>query len=90
MEPTWTIGDRLRKARESAGIGVQAMADALGVERKTIARWERSAAVRGQTVLAYAQMCEVPVTWFGEDLVGAGRSLDGGVRSRCLSDRGAA
>jgi transcriptional regulator with XRE-family HTH domain len=83
MLPTWTIGDRLRKARESAGIGVSQMATALGVERQTITRWERSTVVRGQTVLAYAQLCDVDPGWLWGEYATAGDSL----RSRCLSDR---
>lgn len=82
MEPTWTIGDRLRKARETAGIGVQEMADALGVDRGTITRYERATAVRGQTVLAYAKVCEVDEGWLRGDYATAGA----GVRSRCFDD----
>ena len=83
MLPTWTIGDRLRKARESAGISVGGMAETLGVERKTISRWERSTVVRGQTVLAYAQACDVDPGWLRGEYATAGADL----RSRCLSDR---
>jgi transcriptional regulator with XRE-family HTH domain len=83
MEPTWTIGDRLRKARETAGVGVSEMADKLGVERQTIRRWERASVVRGQTVLAYAQVCDVDAGWLHGEYASAGDSL----RSRCLSDR---
>jgi len=34
--PAWTLGDRLRKARETAGFTQQQLADALMVDRKTV------------------------------------------------------
>ena len=36
----WTVGDRLRKARELAGHDRKAFAALLGVSRNSIARWE--------------------------------------------------
>lgn len=38
--PTWTIGDRLRKAREWADIESRDMAERLGVSRNTISNYE--------------------------------------------------
>jgi len=39
--PTWTFGDRIRKAREHAGLTQAELADELGnIHRKTLARWE--------------------------------------------------
>ena len=37
----WTLGDRLRKAREHAGLHQQQMAAAFGVTSGTISNWER-------------------------------------------------
>lgn len=84
MAPEWTTGDRLRKAREWAGISTSRMAEELGVERSTISRWEHGrGGVRRQTLLAYALRCSVPIEWLeaGEELVGAGEDL----RSRCFT-----
>lgn len=38
--PEWTIGDRLRKAREHAGLTQAAAARTLGISRQSIARYE--------------------------------------------------
>ena len=40
MVPTFTMSDRLRKARECAGLGQQELADAMGVDRKTVGNYE--------------------------------------------------
>lgn len=65
--PTWTIGDRLRKAREHAGISVQEMADRLGVGRTTISNYEHDRTgkrgVPRMAVMLYASQCGVPVAW---------------------------
>lgn len=66
--PEWTTGDRLRKAREEAGIGVQQMADELGYGRESIHRWERSTGKRHgkptrAVLMSYATLCRVPLEW---------------------------
>lgn len=37
--PSWTVGDRMRKALDVAGVSVADMADYLDVSRQTIGRW---------------------------------------------------
>ena len=64
--PTWTVGDRLRKAREEAGISVEGMAYELGLSRTTITNYERRPGKRGvpHTVLrVWADVCGVDFTW---------------------------
>lgn len=39
--PEWTVGDRLRKARDLAGLSQGEMADKLGVKRTSLSAWER-------------------------------------------------
>lgn len=39
-DPQWTLGDRLRKARESAGMSSSDMAATLDVSRNTIGNYE--------------------------------------------------
>lgn len=39
--PKWTLGDRLRKAREHAGVSRDQMAVRLGVTPGAISHWER-------------------------------------------------
>lgn len=62
--PTWTLGDRLAKARETAGIGVQQMARLLNISRNTVTNWEHG---RGEptraAVMAYSTLTGVPMWW---------------------------
>lgn len=39
--PTFTLGDYMRKARESAGLSSEGMAEQLGVSRNTVTNYER-------------------------------------------------
>ena len=61
--PTWTVGDRMVKAREHAGMTQQEMADALGIGRRTITRHETNDSPPRQMLLAYAQVTGVPLWW---------------------------
>lgn len=66
--PEWTYGDRLRKARESAGIDTQQMAQKMGVAPNVISQWERgrrhprSAELIGVTQ-RWGDITNVPVEW---------------------------
>lgn len=62
--PAWTLGDRLWKARTSSSTSVATMADALGVNRKTINNYERmrTPITRGN-VLAWAMVTRFPAEW---------------------------
>lgn len=72
--PVWTLGERLTKAREHAGITIPDMARRLGVSDKTIRNWENQAVrITRATLIAYASETSVPIDWIvGDDL-----------RSRC-------
>lgn len=59
----WTVGDRLRKARESARISVQEMADRLGRERNSITRYERLPVAQTMVVRMYALETGVSADW---------------------------
>lgn len=62
--PTWTLGDRLSKARIQAGIGVQQMADLLACSRTTVANYEHDRTpVPLDTVKAYARHTRVAILW---------------------------
>lgn len=41
--PTWTLQDRIRKAREHAGLKQAALAEMIPVARNTLSRWESGA-----------------------------------------------
>jgi DNA-binding XRE family transcriptional regulator len=64
--PAWTVGDRLRKAREESGLSQQELADAIGVSRNTISNHEVGVGKRDpQTLLvrAWAAATDVSVEW---------------------------
>lgn len=62
--PAFTLGDRLAKAREHAGIGVAAMAERLGVSRTSISNYEHGrTAPPLDVVLDYSKETNVPLTW---------------------------
>ena len=71
MTPTWTLGDRLRKARDVAGLTQAEMADALvargfRASRQAITNWETDAAQprRMMDIIdAWAAITEVDVAW---------------------------
>ena len=62
--PTWTLGDRLRKAREHAGLKQTEMAADIGIGRSSIINYESDRAVPPRPVLvAWALRCAVPYEW---------------------------
>lgn len=64
--PEWTLGDRLRKAREEAGLDQAALADALGVSRATISNHEVGIGKRGTNrmmIRAWALATGVEAEW---------------------------
>lgn len=79
MIPTWTIGERLGKAREWVDMKQDEMADALDVGRRSVIRYESSATPPRKIILAYASVTGIPLWWLqGYD------SEDDAVRSRCF------
>lgn len=75
LTPVWTLGDRLRKARDFAGITSTDMAGRLGVSRNTITNYENDhTSPSVLAVRAYATETGVDIDW-----------LTDGARSRCFS-----
>lgn len=70
--PVWTLQDRLRKARESAGLKQSQLAKILGVATGSVQRWEKGAhEPRMGTLQAFAEATNVPLEWLlsgGENL----------------------
>jgi transcriptional regulator with XRE-family HTH domain len=88
--PAWTFGDRVRKAREQAGLTQAEMAEKLNVSRKTLANYEADH-TQPQRPLDFAEAlaaaANVPTYWvlFGEDdAMGFARELDGPAQLVCL------
>lgn len=78
--PAFTLSDRLAKARSTAGISVQEMANRLGLSRTTISNYEgaRTRAPRAVVIL-YSQLCDVPLWWLLDDPVTGSDQVDGAV-----------
>lgn len=64
MIPSWTLGDRLRKAREVAGISQAELARAIAVSRNTVSNAEGGRVAPRQIVLnAWSLATGVPLAW---------------------------
>lgn len=62
--PVFTMGDRLRKAREEAGLGHSELARDIGVSRNTITNYERGhVQPRRGAVILWAMRTGVPLRW---------------------------
>lgn len=61
--PVWTVSDRLAKARETIGLTQEQMAGRIGVDRRSISKYETVGRPRMTVVLAYSQVTGVPVWW---------------------------
>ena len=60
MVPEWDLADRMRKALRASGIGVQEIADYLGVTRSTVSNWVNGRiAPSVQTLRLWAIRCGV-------------------------------
>ncbi len=63
-----TLGERIRKARQQEGVGTEALAESLGVHRRTIERWERGDVEPSRAkVRLLALLLGRSVEWFYND-----------------------
>lgn len=71
QEPEWTVSDRLRKAREHAGLHQDELADAIDVSVRTISRYETGDVTQPRRIVLrqWALACGVSYEW----LVGEAR-----------------
>lgn len=66
--PTWTLPDRLRKAREVAHLSQGELGDEIDVHRNSISAYEAGRTVpRKPVLLAWALRCGVPYRWLAYD-----------------------
>ena len=62
--PVFTLSDRLRKAREVAGLKQATMAKEIGISHRSVTSYESGATVPRLIVLkAWAMRCGVPLQW---------------------------
>lgn len=86
--PQWTIQDRLRKAREQAGMTQRELADAIGVAKSTISNYEAGTITHQRKIVMnqWALVTGVPVAWlWGDDTP----SDQGVTASGCYADAAA-
>lgn len=77
--PHWTLGDRLRKAREHAGMEQGELASRIGISRNTVGNYELGRGVRPPKLIvlrAWAHECGVPFDWLVEDSPFASRGVE--------------
>lgn len=66
--PTWTLGDKLHKARKDAGLQTSDMAALLKCSRNTITNWEAGrTAPNPATITLWAQITGVPPAWLSDE-----------------------
>lgn len=64
VDPEWDVADRMRKALRTSGIGVQQIADDLGVTRGAVGNWINGHVVpRRITLEAWAARTGVSLVW---------------------------
>lgn len=62
--PAWTLGDRLRKGRESVGLNQSEMAEQIGISRGSVLGYESDRRIPGRPVLvSWALRTGVPLWW---------------------------
>lgn len=65
--PTWTLADRLTKAREHAGLKQEELAELIEVSARTIGKYERGQSTpKRSTLMAWAIATNVPPRWLAE------------------------
>ena len=67
--PTWTLGDRLRKSLQHAGLTPEDMAEQLGVSPTSVRGWMADRHIPNRaTIMTWANITSVPLEWLAEDL----------------------
>jgi transcriptional regulator with XRE-family HTH domain len=73
-----SIGNRIRGARESAGLTQTALAQTLGLDVKNVSRWERQEVIpRTEVIVPLADALGVDVRWLLEGLADETQSATG-------------
>lgn len=66
--PQWTLGDRLRKAREDAGLQQQELADRIGISRRSVSAYESDDSIPRRPVLVvWALGTGVKLHWLQDE-----------------------
>src|SRR5260221_2446959 len=75
--PEWTLADRLRKAREHAGLNQAELAATVGIARSSVVSYESGRTTPSRPVVLSWSLCTgVPAEWvLGRPLVLTGRGV---------------
>lgn len=80
--PAFTIGDRLRKAREKTGLDQGPFADEIGVSRGTVSNYEGGRTTQEHMkrayLMAWAMRADVPLEWLLTGSQPSGKPPEGG------------
>lgn len=73
-----TLGERLAKARKVTGMTQEQIAHELGISVKSVRRYEDDTHTpKRQTVIAWANITDVPLAWLIDDDLGTDRATRG-------------
>ena len=71
--PVFSLGERIRKAREDQALSQQGLADLLGLDRKTVSGWESDKHMpRLRDLLALSAVTDVSAEWLSGGLYAFG------------------
>ncbi len=77
--PVFSLGERIRKAREDQGLSQQQFAKLLDVDRKTVSNWEGSRnQPRYGDLMLISSVTDVSLQWLAGDLFRPIAAADGG------------
>lgn len=62
-EQPFHMGDRIRKAREHAGMDRQTFAEAIGIHRDTLAKYEETGRAKKSALISVAWNTDVRLEW---------------------------
>lgn len=83
--PEWTLGERLRKAREDTSLSQTEWADRVGVSRRSVSNYESGVSTPSRPVmLAWAMAAGVRLDWLKGDDGPKGSPDSSGVTRRYL------
>lgn len=88
--PDFTVGDRLRRARQKTGLEQGPFAEEIGVSRGTVSNYERSDNVEGMKkpyLLAWALRTDVPIEWLVTGEAAAPTPPDDGAMLRKMAQQ---
>jgi transcriptional regulator with XRE-family HTH domain len=90
--PEFSLGERIRKAREDQELSQQRFADMLGVDRKTLGGWENGRHRPGYgDLMLVSSVGDVSLEWLAGDLYRPTTAVSGGSGDRVdapVIDRG--